>query len=153
MHERLVEEGKAGSGMRSTAPYSTWYNGGLRTITYFHNATGILTEIIGSPTPMKLALVPSRQLPSNDLPFPIAPQTPWHYRQSIDYEQTNNRAMMDYASREREHLLFDTWRMAQNSIDRGNQDSWTVTPKRIVCARRSGRQGEAFGRIAARRKL
>src|SRR5271170_1312560 len=26
MHERLVEEGKPGSGMRSTAPYSTWYN-------------------------------------------------------------------------------------------------------------------------------
>ncbi|HTC75320.1 MAG TPA: M14 metallopeptidase family protein, partial [Edaphobacter sp.] len=35
MHERLVEEGKPGSGMRSTANYSTWYNGGLRTVTYF----------------------------------------------------------------------------------------------------------------------
>jgi len=50
MHERLVEENKPGSGMRSTATYSTWYNGGLRTVTYFHNMTGILTEIIGSPT-------------------------------------------------------------------------------------------------------
>jgi hypothetical protein len=130
MHERLVEEGKPGSGMRSTATYSTWYNGGLRTVTYFHNMTGILTEIIGSPTPMQLALVPARQLPSNDLPFPVAPQL-WHNRQSIDYEQTNNRAILDYASREREHLLYDTYRMAKNSIERGNQDSWTVTPKRI----------------------
>jgi len=130
MHERLVEEGKPGSGMRSTANYSTWYNGGLRTVTYFHNMTGILTEIIGSPTPMQLPLVPARQLPTNDLPAPVAPQT-WHYRQSIDYEQTNNRAILDYASREREHLLYDTYRMGKNSIERGNKDSWTVTPKRI----------------------
>ena len=131
MHERLVEEDKPGSGMRSTANYSTWYNGGLRTVTYFHNMVGILTEIIGSPTPMQLPLVPARQLPSNDLPFPVAPQT-WHYSQSIAYEQTNNRAILDYASREREHLLYDTYRMAKNSIDRGSEDSWTVTPKRIA---------------------
>ena len=29
---------------------------------------------------------------------------PWHYRQSIDYEMTNNRAMLDLASRYRETL-------------------------------------------------
>lgn len=131
MHERLVEEDKPGSGMRSEASYSTWYNGGLRTVTYFHNMTGLLTEIIGSPTPMQLPLVPERQLASNDLPYPATPQL-WHYRQSIDYEQTNNRAVLDYASREREHLLYDTYRMGKNSIERGNKDSWTITPKRIV---------------------
>ena len=52
MHSRLVAEGKGGSAMRSGANYSTWWNGGLRTITYFHNMIGILTEIIGSPTPI-----------------------------------------------------------------------------------------------------
>ena len=149
MHERLVEEGKPGSGMRSEATYSTWYNGGLRTVTYFHNMTGLLTEIIGSPTPMKLPLVPSRQLASNDLPFPIAPQM-WHYRQSIDYEQTNNRAVLDYASRERQHLLFDTWRMAQNSIDRGNEDFWTLTPKRITAVETEAAKMEAAKLEAAR---
>ncbi|SNT36177.1 Zinc carboxypeptidase [Granulicella rosea] len=130
MHERLVEEGKPGSGMRSTAPYSTWYNGGLRTVTYFHNMTGILTEIIGSPTPSPLPLIAARQLPTGDEPFPVAPQM-WHYKQSIDYEQTNNRAILDYASREREHLLYDTYLMGKNSIQRGSEDSWTITPKRI----------------------
>jgi hypothetical protein len=145
MHERLVEEGKPGSGMRSTANYSTWYNGGLRTVTYFHNMTGILTEIIGSPTPMQLPLVPSRQLPSNDLPDPVAPQT-WHYRQSIAYEQTNNRAILDYASREREHLLYDTYRMGKNSIDRGNEDSWTVTPKRVDALEDAASKAKAAGR-------
>ncbi len=130
MHERLIEEGKPGSTMRSGANYSTWYNGGLRTVTYFHNTIGLLTEIIGSPTPMQLPLIPARQLASNDLPFPVAPQL-WHYRQSIDYELTNNRAVLDYASREKEHLLYDTYLMGRNSITRGSTDSWTITPKRI----------------------
>jgi hypothetical protein len=145
MHERLVEEGKPGSGMRSAANYSTWYNGGLRTVTYFHNMTGILTEIIGSPTPMELPLVPSRQLPTNDLPDPVAPQT-WHYHQSIEYETTNNRAILDYASREREHLLYDTYRMGKNSIDRGNQDSWTVTPKRIEAVEAAALKAKPAGK-------
>src|SRR6195952_2936665 len=145
MHERLVEDGKPGSGMRSTAPYSTWYNGGLRTVAYFHNMTGILTEIIGSPTPMELPLVPSRQLGTNDLPDPVAPQT-WHYRQSIAYEQTNNRAILDYASREREHLLYDTYRMGKNSIDRGNEDSWTVTPKRIEAVEAAALKAKPAGK-------
>lgn len=131
MHSRLVAEGKPGSTMRSGATYSTWYNGGLRTVTYFHNMIGILTEIIGSPTPMQLPLVASKQLPTGDLPDPVAPQL-WHYRQSIEYEMTNNRAVLDYASRNRETLLFNTYRMGKNSIDRGNTDSWTVTPKRIT---------------------
>jgi hypothetical protein len=69
--------------MRSGASYSTWWNGGLRTIAYFHNMIGILTEIIANPTPMDIALVPEEQFPSGDWPLPIAPQK-WHYRQSID---------------------------------------------------------------------
>ncbi|HTX33418.1 MAG TPA: M14 metallopeptidase family protein, partial [Bryobacteraceae bacterium] len=131
MHSRLVAEGKGGSAMRSGSTYSTWWNGGLRTITYFHNMIGILTEIIGSPTPMRIPLVADKQLPQGDWPMPVAPQE-WHYRQSIDYEMTNNRAIMDIASRYRETFLFNIWRMGMNSIERGSKDYWTVTPKRIA---------------------
>src|SRR3954469_387488 len=130
-HSRLVAEGKGGSAMRSGANYSTWWNGGLRTITYFHNMIGILTEIIGNPTPMTIPLVADKQLPKGDWPMPITPQA-WHYRQSIDYEMSNNRAILDLASRYRETFLFNIWRMGANSIDRGSKDSWTVTPKRIA---------------------
>ena len=59
--------------MRSGANYSTWWNGGLRTITYFHNMIGILTEIIGNPTPIDIPLVADKQLPQGDWPMPIAP--------------------------------------------------------------------------------
>jgi len=130
MHSRLVAEGKGGSAMRSGSNYSTWWNGGLRTITYFHNMIGLLTEIIGSPTPMDVALVPDKQLPQGDWPLPIAPQK-WHYRQSIDYEISNNYAVLDVASRYKETFLFNQWRMGMNSIERGSRDNWTITPKRI----------------------
>jgi hypothetical protein len=131
MHSRLVAEGKGGSAMRSGSNYSTWWNGGLRTVTYFHNMIGILTEIVGSPTPTSIALVPGKQLPQGDWPMPAAPG-PWHYRQSIEYEITNNRAILDIASRYRETWLFNIWRMGMNSIEKGSKDYWTVTPKRIA---------------------
>jgi len=137
MHSRLVAEGKGGSAMRSGSNYSTWWNGGLRTITYFHNQIGLLTEIIGSPTPMNIALVPDKQLPQGDWPLPIAPQV-WHYRQSIDYEITNNYAVMDVASRYRETFMFNSWRMGMNSIERGSKDYWTITPKRIAALKAAG---------------
>jgi len=131
MHSRLVEEGKGGSAMRSGANYSTWWNGGLRTIAYFHNSIGLLTEIIGNPTPIDIPLVAGKQLPSGDWPLPVPPGK-WHYRQSIDYDLTNNYAVLDFASKFREKLLFDSWRMGMNSIEKGSHDSWTITPKRIA---------------------
>ena len=131
MHSRLVAEGKGGSAMRTGANYSTWWNGGLRTVTYFHSMIGILTEIIGNPTPMQIPVIADKQLPQGDWPMPIKPQE-WHYRQSIDYEMTQNRAIMDLASRYRETWLFNIWRMGMNSIEKGSRDSWTVTPKRIA---------------------
>src|SRR5215813_14037091 len=131
MHSRLVAEGKGGSAMRSGSSYSTWWNGGLRTVTYSHNMIGILTEIIGNPTPMTIPVVPDKQLPQGDWPLPVKPGE-WHYRQSIEYEMTQNRAMVDLASRYKEVFLFNIWRMGMNSIERGSRDSWTVTPKRIA---------------------
>jgi len=131
MHSRFVVEGKPGSVMRSGSTYSTWYNGGLRTTTYFHNIIGLLTEAIGNPTPIQVPLVPERQLPISDAPFPIPPQT-WHFRTSIEYSMTANRAVLDLASKYREAFLHNIYHMGRNSIERGSKDSWTITPKRIA---------------------
>src|SRR5579862_5634012 len=135
MHSRLVAEGRGGSAMRTGANYSTWWNGGLRTITYFHNMIGILTEIIGNPTPIDIPVVPGKQLPQGDWPMPIAPTTgtqKWHYRQSIEYEISNNRAILDLASRYRETFLYNIYQMGLNSIEKGSRDTWTITPRRIA---------------------
>ena len=129
MHARFAAEGKPGVTMRSGSNYSTWWNGGLRTSAYFHNQIGLLTETIGGPTPTRIPFVPEKRIASLDLPYPIAPQR-WHFRQSIDYEITANRAVLDAASRNRETLLFNTYRMGKNSIARGNADTWTAAPHR-----------------------
>ncbi len=130
MHSRFAAEGKPGSTMRSGAAYSTWWNGGLRTTAYFHNIIGLLTEIIGNPTPMEIPLVPPKLVASGDYPFPILPQK-WHFRQSIDYEISANRAVLDIASRYRDTLLFNLYTMGKNAIAKGSRDTWTITPKKI----------------------
>lgn len=134
MHSRFVAEGKPGATMRNGARYSTWWNGGLRTTQYFHNIIGLLTETIGSPNPMEIPFLLERQLPSGDLPYPIQPQT-WRFRQSVDYSITANRAVLDLASRWREKLLYNIYRMGRNSIERGSRDHWTINPERIEAVR------------------
>jgi hypothetical protein len=106
---------------------------------------------------MEIPLVPNRLLANKTLPYPIAPQK-WHFRQSVEYSLTANRAVLDLASRYRETLLYNIWRMGQNSIERGSRDHWTVTPKRLaaleaaIAKERGGRQatdgeaGEEFER-------
>jgi len=131
MHNRFVAEGKPGATMRSGARYSTWWNGGLRTTAYYHNMIGILTETIGNPTPMEIPFIPQRLLPKHDLPFPVNPQK-WHFRQSIEYTMTGNRAILDLASKYREDFLLNFYRMGKNSIEKGSQDHWTIHPKRIT---------------------
>jgi hypothetical protein len=143
MHARFVQEGKGGTTMRSGASYSTWWNGGLRTTPYFKNMIGLLTETRGHPTPIEISFRPDRQISRGDLPLPVEPGI-WRFRQSVEYSQTANRAVLDYASRNRDRLLFNIWRMATNSIERGSRDSWTVLPSEI------DRAVEAVGRVGTR---
>jgi hypothetical protein len=80
---------------------------------------------------MRIPFVLSRQVPTSDLTFPIAPQT-WHFRQSIDYSITAHRAILDFASRWRETVLFNVYQMGRNSIARGSTDTWTPSPHRYA---------------------
>ncbi len=131
MQSRLAAKGMPGGASREAAPYSTWFNGNVRTAGYFRNQIGILTEIIGSPTPMEIPLMPEKQLPNSNWPYPIAPQV-WHYRQSVDYMIELYRAMIDYGSRNRETLLYNSYVMARRSIEKGSRDTWTTMPDRIA---------------------
>lgn len=148
MHTRFVAEGKPGATMRSGAGYQIWWNGGLRTTVYFHNMIGILTETIGNPTPMEIPFLPQRLLPKTDLPFPITPQE-WHFRQSIEYSISADKAILDLASKHRQDFLYNIYRMGKNSIDRGHRDNWTIHPKRIqavedkIAADKAGTGGES----------
>jgi len=133
MHARLAVEGKPGATMRSGGSYDGWWNGGIRNTAAFHNIIALLTEMIGNPTPIRIPLVMQRQLPTSDLAYPIAPQE-WHFRQSIEYSITMNRAVLDIASRMKENFLFNIYRMGKNSIERGGRDTWTAAPHRYAAA-------------------
>ncbi|MDP2956410.1 MAG: M14 family zinc carboxypeptidase [Longimicrobiales bacterium] len=150
MHSRLVAEGKPGSTMRKGANYSTWFNGGLRTTSYFHNIIGILTESSGNPTPMEIAFVPDKTISTGDLPAPIEPQE-WHFRQAVDYSITMDRAYLDYASRYKDVLLYNRYQMGRDAIRRGQTDSWTIHPKMVaeVQAQIAAQQGAGANPAAA----
>ncbi|HVP91936.1 MAG TPA: M14 metallopeptidase family protein [Terriglobales bacterium] len=131
MHNRFVAEGKPGAIMRSGASYSTWWNGGLRSTGYFHNIIGILTEAIGSPTPIDIPFIPQRLLPKEDYPFPVTPQK-WHFRQSVEYAVTADLAILDVASKNREDFLFRRYLMGKHAIEKGSRDTWTVVPDMVA---------------------
>jgi hypothetical protein len=134
IHTRLAAEGKPGAVMRSATNYSTWFNGGIRTTSYFHNQIGILTETIGNPTPVEIPFVLDMQLPRADVPYPIQPRT-FHFKEAIEYSVTNNYAILDIASKRHEDFLYNMYKMAKNAIDKGNRDNWTIHPQRIAAAR------------------
>ncbi|EOR95161.1 : hypothetical protein [Arcticibacter svalbardensis MN12-7] len=130
MYNRLNVEDKPGYTRLNGSSFSTWYNGGLRTTTQYHNMIGLLTEIIGNPTPEKVPLVPARLIPNGATPNPVLPQDEWHFRQSIDYSVSLNYAVLDYAARQRDEVLFNIYKMGKNGIDRGNKDNWTLSPNK-----------------------
>ncbi|WP_028297988.1 M14 family metallopeptidase [Olivibacter sitiensis] len=130
MYSRLNAENKPGFTRLTGSSFSTWYNGGLRTTTQYHNMIGLLTEIIGNPTPTTIPLVPDRLQPTGATPNPVVPQE-WHFRQSIDYSVSLNYAVLDYAARYKDEVLFNIYRMGKNNIERGSKDHWTHYPRYI----------------------
>jgi len=130
MNNRLNAENKPGYTQRGGSQFSTWWNGGLRTAPYFHNMIGLLTEIIGGPTPETVPLAPERLIPNGATPNPVVPQE-WHFRQSIDYSVSLNYAVLDYAAKYKSTLLYNIYHMGKNAIDRGNEDHWTFYPRLV----------------------
>jgi len=130
MSSRLNAEAKPGYTMKSGSVYSTWWNGGLRTAAYYHNIIGLLTEIIGNPTPSKIPLVPQRLIPNSATPYPITPQK-WYFKNSIDYSVSLNYAVLNYASRYKDELLYNIYTMGKHSIEAGSKDNWTLSPKKV----------------------
>ena len=144
IHTRLAAENKPGATMRSGGPYDGWWNGGIRNTAAFHNTIAILTEMIGSPTPMRVPLVLDRQLPNSDLTFPVPPQE-WKFRQSVDYSVACNRGVLDTVSKMRENFLYNRYVMGRNSIERGTRDTWTPKPHRYAAAAASVGAGRGAG--------
>ena len=152
MNSRLNVENKPGYTQKYGSVFSTWYNGGLRTTTYFHNIIGLLTETIGGPTPSEISLVPQRLIPNGGTTFPVTPQK-WHFRQSIDYSVSLNYAVLNYAVRYRDELLFNIYRMGKNSIERGSKDTWGLSPNKVEAINQAYLKDQPGAKIASQQIL
>ncbi len=119
--------------------YSMWWNGGMRTVPYFHNMIGLLTEtshasaspriydpeerprFVGNPRRGQAA-----PTDGTDVFYPY----PWpggesRFSDPIRYTLTASMAVLDVAADLREKWLFDIWRMGRDAIE-GSEASWIL---------------------------
>ena len=146
MSSRLNAENKPGYTMKGGSVYSTWWNGGLRTTAYYHNIIGLLTEIIGNPTPSSIPVIPQKLIPNSGLPYPILPQK-WYFKNSIDYSISLNYAVLNFAARYKDELLYNIYTMGRHSIDAGSKDNWTLYPKKSDALTELLKTEKATGKI------
>jgi hypothetical protein len=129
IHRRLQKERK--DGVISRYAFSAWYNGSIRTTSYFHNVIGILTETgHASATPHRydastfprelVAGVPSLS-PSENYPQPWTGGT-LRLRDAIEYMRSGSLAVLDFAARHREELLYGIYDTGRRQIEKGRTE-------------------------------
>lgn len=120
------------SGVVSDVIYSMWWNGGMRTVPYFHNMIGILTETshaTASPRffdpdsiPKSIANRRGGGMPTNgtNIFYPY----PWkggesHFKDPVRYMLTASMAVLKIATDLKEHWLYSIYQMGRESIEKG----------------------------------
>ncbi len=123
-------------GAVSRVIYSMWWNGGMRTVPYFHNMVGILTETShATPTP--------RFYDPDSLPSSIAARRgegqttdgssifypyPWKggisdFKQPVNYMLTASMAVLRSAADQRVQWLSNIYDMGRAAISKGEDES------------------------------
>lgn len=111
-------------GVISQVSFDMWWNGGMRTVPYFHNQIGILTETAQpSPTPQtyKKESKPKtiRGVPTDGTSIFYA--DPWeggesHFRDAVDYMLVSTMAVLDLAATRKEQYLFNIYQMGKDAV-------------------------------------
>lgn len=111
--------------------YTMFWNGGGRTVPYYHNMIGILTETgHTTPTPRfydpeKLPKTVAGGTPTDgtDIMYP----DPWkggesHFRDAVDYMLTATWATLDLAADRKENYLHNIYKMGKSAIEKGRTE-------------------------------
>jgi len=123
-------------GVVSDITFSMWWNGGMRTVPYFHNMIGILTETAhatASPRfyhpdslPKKVGGRGGSGMPTTgtDIFYP----SPWkggmsRFADPVRYMMTASMALLRIASDRREQWLTNIYNMGRTSINKGEAGS------------------------------
>ncbi|MDH3649809.1 MAG: M14 family metallopeptidase [Saprospiraceae bacterium] len=123
-------------GAVSRVIYSMWWNGGMRTVPYFHNMIGILTETShATPTP--------RYYDPDSLPKSIAARRgqgkptdgssvfypyPWQgglsvFKQPVNYMMSASMAVLRAAADQKNQWLENIYKMGKASIEKGTNEA------------------------------
>ena len=132
MANRFAAEDK--SGIIQGITFNMWWNGGMRTVPYFHNMVGILTESTHrSPIPKHWD---EEDIPetlvrgSNVIPMKepsIFYPDPWEggwtsLKEMVDYHLTASLGVMDIAEKRKEEWMFNMYQMGRNAIESSNEN-------------------------------
>lgn len=118
-------------GVISRKTFSMWWNGGGRTVPYYHNQIGILTEMShNSPTPSYFD--PDKR-PKYVMGIPtdstaVFYPDPWlggesHLRDAVDYMLTASMATLKFGADRSYDLLYGIYKMGRDAIEKGEADS------------------------------
>ncbi len=125
-------------GVVSNYRFSMWWNGGMRTVPYFHNMIGILTETAhATPTPRKY---PKRSLPKyigSEIPSDgsaIFYSDPWkggesRFKDAINYTYQSSLAVLSLAADRREKYLMDIFSLGKKNIENTDNLFGYLIPK------------------------
>jgi hypothetical protein len=129
MSMRLEEAGKLGVG--SDMIFDSYWPGGTRNTAWWKNVTGLLTEVASADIASPIYIEPGelrgevKGLPEykrqSNFPSPW-PGGWWRLRDIVEYELVATRAFLESASRYRESLLSNFYRMAKEAIERGAKE-------------------------------
>jgi len=111
--------------------YTMFWNGGGRTVPYYHNMIGILTETgHTTPTPRfydpeKLPKTVAGTTPTDgtDIMYP----DPWkggesHFRDAVDYMLMATWATLDLAADRKSNYLYNIYKMGKSAIEKGKTE-------------------------------
>jgi hypothetical protein len=134
LHGRFLLDDKPGTYHGDMAEYQLWQFGLVSSP--LHNVVAFHSEVIGTPHPQRVPLIPDRQLPRMALPRPLEPGI-WHASQSLDYQLTAFLSTLEWAGENRRRLLATVRKANVEAILSGRRDSWTVHDGRIRALRKA----------------
>src|SRR5699024_3715852 len=119
------------TGIISHVSYSFWWNGGARTVPFFHNQIGILTEMShNSPTPSYYAPKKRPEYVNGLLADSTAvfyPDPRWggesRRRDAVEYMIVSSMHVVQYGADRRSDLLYGMYSMGRDAIEDGKEKS------------------------------
>ncbi len=122
-------------GVVSGVIFSMWWNGGMRTVPYFHNMVGILTETAhATPSPrfydpdsIPKSIASRRGVGMSTSGTNIFYPNPWkggesRFSDPVRYMLTGTMAVLRIASDRREEWLYNMYRMGRSAIKKGESN-------------------------------